>query len=179
MTTKRAPTILACDPSFTAWGWAVVDIKDNIIDTGCIKTSPSSKKRRIRKGDDRCRRISEINQKLIGIINQYHISLIFSEQPHGSQSSVAAIMIGICLGIVQTISDVMKVPLEWYLEQEAKKNLLGKRSATKEETIQAIIKRYNWTPSGTKYIDEAVADALSIHHIGRTQSQLYRVLSAQ
>jgi len=168
--------IVSFDPSFTAWGWVVLDINDKIIDAGCIKTSPRPKKLRMRKGDDRCRRISEINQKLLEIIQKYETELIFSEQPHGSQSAVAAVMVGICLGIIQTISDVTTIPVEWYSEQDAKKCLLGRHNVSKEETIQAISKSYDWQPSGIKYIDEAVADALSVYNVGKKQGQIYKIL---
>jgi len=169
------PAILTNDPSFTAWGWAVLTLEGEIIDTGCIKTIPSNKKLKIRKGDDRCRRISEINQRLLALIKKYNVVFILSEQPHGSQSAVAAIMIGVCLGIVQTIGDVLNIGIEWYSEQDSKKCLLEKRSATKEETINAISKLYFWKPSGVKYIDEAVADALSIYYVANKQSATLRL----
>ena len=52
------PRILTNDPSMTAWGWAVLSGSGKVYKTGCIKTSPEQKKRRIRKGDDTVRRAS-------------------------------------------------------------------------------------------------------------------------
>jgi len=175
---KKEMTILACDPSLTAWGWVVINLKGKIIDAGCIKTAPSSKKLRIRKGDDRCRRVSEINQKLLPIIEKYNVRFILSEQPHGSQSAIAAVMIGICLGVVQTLADSLRIGIEWYSEGDCKKCLLGKRSATKEETIQAIKKYYpDMIFTGTKYVDEAVADAMAVYYYGVKNSNILRLLS--
>jgi len=179
---KRTPrkgeiTILACDPSLTAWGWVVLNLKGGVLDSGCIKTAPSSKKLRIRKGDDRCRRVSEINQELLSVIEKYNVRFILSEQPHGSQSAVAAIMIGICLGVVQTLADSLHIGVEWYSEGDCKKCLLGKRSASKDETIQAIKKLYPAVPfTGTKYIDEAVADAMAVFHYAMKNSNVLRLL---
>lgn len=179
-TTKKeieTPTILACDPSLTAWGWVIIDFHGDILDHGCIKTEPSNKKLRIRKGDDRCRRINEITAVLIDLINRYNVQLILSEQPHGSQSAVAAVMIGICLGIAQTLADCMNIAIEWYSEGESKKRLLGKRSGTKGETIAAISRHYpdlEWT--GTKYKDEAIADAMAVYHYAKAASSLLRML---
>jgi len=175
---KKEITILACDPSFTAWGWVVINLKGKIIDAGCIKTVPSDKKLRIRKGDDKCRRISEISQKLLSTIEKYNVRFILSEQPHGSQNANAAFMIGICLGIVQTLADSLHIGIEWYSEEDCKRCLLGKRSVTKDETIQAIKEHYpDVVFTGTKYVDEAVADAMAVFHCGVENSNVLRLLS--
>src|SRR4030042_3394853 len=113
--------ILSNDPSMTAWGWSVITGRGIVIDQGCIKTAPSGKKSRIRKSDDRTRRICEINQQLIYLIKEYHIDFILSELPHGSQNAQAALMIGSVTGILQTISDVLEIPIEWYSEADSKK----------------------------------------------------------
>ena len=170
--------ILALDPSLTAFGWVVMYQQD-IMASGAIKTSPSSKKQNIRKGDDRCRRITEINNVLLNIINQYNIKFIVSEQPHGSQSAVSAVMIGIVLGIVQTISDVRQIPLEWYLVRECKQNLLGKASATKEEVIQASRRLFRYRLTGIKYVDEAVCDALAVYYYAMNYSSILKMLRHQ
>jgi Holliday junction resolvasome RuvABC endonuclease subunit len=127
--------ILTNDPSMTAWGWAVVNSYGVVLKTGCIKTEPSPKKLHIRKGDDRTRRVSEINNKLSQIIEEYDIKYLLSELPHGSQNAMAAVMIGIVIGVLQTIADFEEIGIEWFSEGDSKDFLLGKRSATKEETI--------------------------------------------
>ena len=167
--------ILTNDPSITGWGYAVLDAQDNVLTTGCIKTTPLHKKRRTRKGDDTVRRVSEINQRLIKVIKHYKVSYILTELPHGSQNASAAVMIGIVTGIVQTLSDALKIGVEWYAEADAKKCLLGKQSATKKETIDAIDKVYNVPWKGIKYKDEAVADALAIHYVAVKQSSVLQV----
>ena len=171
--------ILTNDPSITGWGYAVLDAKDNILTTGCIKTEPQHKKRRIRKGDDTVRRVSEINQRLLQVIKHYKVSYLLTELPHGSQNASAAVMIGIVTGIMQTLSDTLKIGVEWYAEMDAKKCVLGKNSATKQEMINAIDKLYEVPWKGTKYKDEAVADALAIHYTASQQSnvlQLFKTL---
>lgn len=166
-------TILTNDPSLTAWGWAVIRDK-KIIDMDCIKTAPEQKKRRIRKGDDNTRRVSEIVQKLLLIIDAYKVNYILSELPHGSQNANAAVMIGMTVGIIQTMADCKDLPVEWYSEMDAKKCLLGKRSATKQETIDAINKQYSVPWFKIKYKDEAVADALAIHYVACRQSNVLK-----
>jgi Holliday junction resolvasome RuvABC endonuclease subunit len=165
--------ILACDPSLTAFGWVVME-GQNIVESGCIKTTPTNKKQNIRKGDDRCRRITEINSVLIDLIKKHDIKYIVSEQPHGSQSAVSAIMIGVVLGIVQTIADCYGIGVEWYSEGDCKENLLGKRSAGKDETITVVKRYYRYRISGYKYIDEAVCDALAVYHYGMRFSSVVK-----
>ena len=168
-------TILTNDPSFTAWGWAV--IRDGtVINVGCIKTSPENKKKRIRKSDDTIRRIQEINTELLRVIRKYHINYILSEAPHGSQNASAAVMIGVVTGIAQTISDALNIPIEFYSEEDSKKCVLNKRSATKKEMILAINKLYcvPWFDIG--YKDEAVADAVAIFHTAMKFSNVLKMM---
>ncbi len=170
---KMEPTILVNDPSMTAWGYAVIE-QGRVIVSGCIKTEPDYKKKRIRKSDDLTRRVSEIVHCLEDIIDEHGVNYIISELPHGSQNAQAAVMIGVVVGIVQTFADLYNYPIEWYSEMDAKKALLGKKSATKAETINKIIQVYNWTPTGTKYRDEAVADALAVYYVATQQSPVLK-----
>jgi Holliday junction resolvasome RuvABC endonuclease subunit len=169
-------TILTNDPSMTAWGWAVLDYQGNIIETGCIKTVTEGKKRRIRKSDETTQRISEINNVLLRLIKRYNVNYILTESPHGSQNASAAVMIGIVAAIVQTISDCLDIGVEWYSEGDSKKCLLGRISATKHETIDAIDKLYKVSWTGVKYKDEAVADALSVHYVATKQSSTLKMM---
>ncbi len=172
---QRSFRVLTNDPSLTAWGWAVVGINGDVVEAGCIKTSCENKVRRIRKGDDTVRRVSEINYILLELIRTHNVNMILSELPHGSQNASAAVMMGIVTGIVQTIADVLQLPVEWYSEGDAKKHLLQKRSATKKETISAISNVYEVPWRNVKYIDEAIADAMAIYHVAKNQSAILRI----
>ena len=168
--------VLANDPSICAWGWAVLNGKGEILETGCIKTAGGGKKMRIRKGDDTIRRISEIGERLKQVIEKWNVSYLISELPHGSQNASAAVMQGSVSGIAQTISVFTGIGIEWYSEGDSKKCLLGKISAEKVETINAISKIYGDTwGTKTKYINEAVADALSIHYVASKQSSILKM----
>ena len=169
-------TILTNDPSITAWGWAVLTPNGQVLATGCIKTKPQAKKRRIRKGDDIVRRISEINQTLLQVIKQYNVVHILTELPHGSQNANAAVMIGLVTGIVQTVSDCLGIGVEWYSEGDAKQCALGKRSCVKQEMIDAMKELYSVQWDYVKYKDEAVADALAIHYVASKESNVLKFL---
>ncbi|MGV9142118.1 MAG: hypothetical protein ACOC1X_04195, partial [Promethearchaeota archaeon] len=86
--------ILANDPSTRGWGWVVISTDGKVLDAGCIKTEAENKKRRIRKGDDDIRRVSEINSVLQDVFYKYDIIYIVSELPHGSQSASSMKMVG-------------------------------------------------------------------------------------
>ena len=176
MRTKHAQSlvVMAHDPSMTAWGWSVLKA-GKVIDRGCIKTEPKHKKLRTRKGDDTCRRISEITQMLLEKVQEHSVNYFLSELPHGSQSASAAIMIGIVTGIAQTIADTLGIGIEWYSEGDSKMNALGKHSASKDEMIQAMDTLYDVEWFGIKYKDEAVADALAIHAIALKQSSTLKL----
>ena len=169
--------ILTNDPSITAWGYAVVTKAGRVLTIGCTKTKTEGKKRRIRKGDETVRRISEINNVLLGIIKAYDVKYILSELPHGSQNASAAVMIGVVAGIIQTMSDCLGIGVEWYSEGDSKKCALGKQAATKDEMVVRMKKQYPdaaWT--GVKYFDEACADALAIHYVASKQSSTLKLM---
>ena len=167
--------ILTNDPSMTGWGWAVLTPAGKVVDCGAIKTEPSNKKLGIRKGADRARRITEINSELLEVIEKYKIKLIISEQPHGSQSAVAAVMIGITAGIVQTMGDCLDIAVEWYSEGDAKKAISGKRSVGKDEMVVIAKTKFSkvaWR--NVKWFDQAVADSLAVFYVASQQSALIK-----
>lgn len=166
--------ILTNDPSITAWGWAV--IKNNKIKAaGCVSTSSEQKARRIRKGDDTVRRISEINQELLNVIAKWNVNYIVSELPHGSQSASAAVMIGLCTGSMQTMADTLATGIEWYSEADAKKAISGKRSVSKTEMIELVKSMYEDVPwDRAKFRNEAIADAIAVYHVAKMQSSVIR-----
>lgn len=173
---KHQPTILTNDPSMTGWGYAVIDYDGNILFTGCIKTVPKHKKLRIRKGDDTIHRISEINTILKGVIRIYNVKYILSELPHGSRNASAAVMIGLVAAIAQTFADALDLGIEWYSEGDVKKFMLGKQAATKQEMIDAVEIKTDWKHTGTKYKDEAVADALGVYLTAMNESPALKMM---
>jgi len=82
----------------------------------------------------------------------------------------------LCTGIVKTLGDCEDIPVEWYSEQDAKKCLLNKRSATKQQTIDVISKLYQVEWGKHKYFNEAVADAMAVFHVAFTTSEIIRFL---
>jgi len=179
---NKKPVVLTCDPSFTAWGWAVLQ-GNLVIEHGCIQTKPEAKKRRIREGDDRVRRTSELIKALLDVIDNHKITFIVSELPHGSQNAKAAVTMGVVLAVVQTLSDALEIPVEWYSEADAKKAVVGRISASKREIQDAIDQLYEvkwqFKPNGKplEYYNEAVADALAIYFAAESNSPTLKFLN--
>lgn len=175
--TKEGTSILCLDPSLTATG--IVAIRNGIIlEALCVKTEPVSKKMKIRKSDDRVRRIQLINQEILTFIKTHSVKYIVSELPHGSQNAAAATSLGLVVGTIQGIADSLDIPVEWFSEQDSKVALLGKKSATKEETIRKVDKVFSnvpWTKVGFR--DEAIADALSVYFVASKQSPTVKFLN--
>ena len=151
------PRILACDPSFTAWGWVVLEGHIPIAQ-GVIVTKPDNKKKKIRASEDNARRVREIIQQLDRIIEKYHVTYIVSEMPHGSQNYKGAVMIGVVTGILEGFNVLRNIPVEWYLENDAKRALFGRISASKEQVKDAVADLYEVYWTGTKYANEGRVD---------------------
>lgn len=165
--------ILSCDPSLTAWGYSIYDTSANrVIGYGVIQTSPEDKKRKIRKGDDRIRRITVIANRLLEIIKQYQVNYIVSELPHGSQSAVVAVMIGLVTGVLQTLGITKGIPVEWYYESDCKAMVHGRKDVTKEENKIKMFDHYHLILTKVKYVDEAVADSLAVLYTAQKQSEI-------
>lgn len=173
--TGKHLSIMTHDPSMTAWGWAIVQ-QNTVIACGCIKTAPENKVKRIRKSDDTIRRVHDMNAWLLKIIEDYEVAYMVAEAPHGSQNAQAATMIGMVTAMIQTIADCKDIPVEWYSEAESKKCVLGKRSATKKEMIDAITKLYPVPWKKVKYADEAIADAIAVYHTAIDLSPTLKLL---
>ncbi len=165
------------DPSMTAWGWVVLNQWGDVIDRGVIKTEPKAKLLRIRKGDDNVRRVKEMSSELNKVIADYNIQYLLSELPHGSQSAIAAVMLGCVLGILQTISQCKDIGIEWYNEGDCKENISGKKSLTNKDAMVLLIKkRYDLDWFNVRWKDQAVADALAVYDVAKKQSSTLRFL---
>lgn len=175
----KGNTILACDPSLTGWGWAIINWDGSVVDTGMIKTEPLHKKMRIRVGDDFARRIKEIVQVLFTNIKTHNVNYMVCELPHGSQNANAAKMVGAVPSIMETMAMTLDLGLEWYSEADGKKIVLGKTSGSKDDMVKAIKKLFPevyFKPTGAKAINEAVADSLACYMIASVQSNTMKMM---
>ena len=168
---------MANDPSMNAWGWVVLNQWGKVIDRGVIKTEPKAKLLRIRKGDDNARRIREMNSTLIEVVKKYDVQYLLSELPHGSQSAVAAFMLGAAISIMDTISSCFNIGVEWYNEGDCKENISGKKSlGSKNEMVRLIKQKYKVKWFGADWKDQGIADALAVYDVAKQQSSTLKFL---
>lgn len=175
----KANTILACDPSLTGWGWAIINWDGSVVDSGMIKTEPMHKKMRIRVGDDFARRLKEIIKVLFDNITKHKVNYMVCELPHGSQNAAAAKMTGAVPSIMETLSVTLDVGLEWYSEADGKKAVLGKSSGSKDDMVYAIKKLFPdvyFKEVGAKAVNEAIADSLACYYVASIQSNVMKML---
>ena len=168
--------VLTNDPSFTAWGWSVLDQLGNVVDVGCIKTTPTDAKLRIRKGDDRVRRVGELALEIQKIIKKYNIKYLISELPHGSQNAQAAFLLGAAAAILQTISVFTGISIDWYSEADAKKSVTTEKGISKDRMVQIIAGLYDVQWTNTKWRDRGIADSLAIYHVAKQESAVLKFI---
>jgi len=174
---KNDMFIIAFDPSIRGWGWVVFNQAGLIIEGNAIRTESKSKAKKIRKGDDNVRRVSEIDTALKRVFKKYKIHHIVSELPHGSQNSMAAMTQGVNLGVIQTIGTFLDIGIDWYSEADAKKSVTDRKQITKDDMVIIIDELYpSYHPRGTKWIDQATADAVAVYHVACTQSPTIQFL---
>lgn len=177
-------TIMACDPSLTAWGYSIIE-NNNMIDFGVIKTESRVKKLRIRAGDDRVRRCMEIADVLNKVIDKHNVVHIVSELPHGSQNSSAAFALGMVTAIMATLTVCRKVSVDWYSELDGKKAITGHKPGkiTKQDVLRSVTSSFGrrgfyLLKDEPKYVKEAVADSLAIYEAAlHDQSTLKMLLN--
>lgn len=155
--------VLTLDPSFSATGWAVVEITDvkfKVIAVGCIKTSSKEKKKTFKF-------IEKTRQLVTGIKNVLldypEVTEIISEIPVGSQSSSAIQALAACHGIVSSVAVLNNLDVKWVSAKDVKEYVVGDRNAEKHQVEQAVLTKLPQCLDNIKhkYAREAIADALA------------------
>jgi len=169
ITSKK--TILALDPSKSATGWAIMR-NNKLLDVGCFKFSPTKNQKS--KIDEYVEFYVNYNEFLHRLCRENWVEEVCSEYPHGTQSYTAATALQIVKDSVCNLKVNLNIPVHFYTEAECKKTYYGKsKGIEKDLTVKEMtvaFADYGWVPCKTKYIDQAVADALLVlnHHLQNT-----------
>lgn len=166
--------VLCVDPSHKNLGLARV-LVDPVsfdfqpIDLHLHQTEPDGGKR-VRKSSDDLRRAVEHAELLRE--GEAWADLVMAEVPSGSQSARACLGAGVCIGLLASL----RKPLIEVSPTEAKKAVIGRGTATKEEMIYWAYGEYpnlNWitskrskNPGNLTDANEHLADALAIGRAG-------------
>lgn len=176
MTRKRnekEATVLSLDQALTNTGWVVFTKDGKAKAHGVIKTSNDKKKRRLGDMDDKSRRIRDIVDALISLVEEHNVRQLICEEYAGfSQSKGAADALATSRTIVVCLSKFMNIYLVYIPIADAKIAMTGLRKATKSQMCDAAGAKYKWfrkhypsTRSKDGWIGEAehVADACGMY----------------
>lgn len=163
--------VIGLDPSMSNWGFAkaTLDIDTfalSNVELHVAQTKPSNDKK-LRKNSDDLARARLLNKEIANRTSGVAIS--FVEVPHGSQSARSMASYGVCIGLLASIKSFSMIQMS---EQQVKLGTLGKKSATKEESIEWAYAKHpeaNWPMRGSKLIKssaEHMADALCTIYSG-------------
>jgi Holliday junction resolvasome RuvABC endonuclease subunit len=174
-------TVLGMDPSMSNWGFSrgTLNLKTmqlTVDKIWTVKTEKTSAKKKIRVSSDDLERARALSDALEEACEGVQIA--FVEVPHGSQSASGAKSYGMCLGVLGQC----RVPLVQMTEQEVKMGTIGKKSATKRESIDWAFKHHskagwamrNGQPQAN---NEHMADAINTIHAGIKNDQFQGALS--
>lgn len=170
--------IVGVDPGFANVGLCVVDILDVggsvIVATKLVVTKPSSTK--TGKLEDEQRRLEEIEDAVISLLNDYEPDVLAMEEPgkclmrrpnritkKPEWVTNPSLLRTSCLmwGAVHGICRARGIYCVKVGSQEIKKTLCGKKNASKEDVIKAVKSKYpSYTDWPTTKKVEHVADAV-------------------
>jgi Holliday junction resolvasome RuvABC endonuclease subunit len=140
--------VLALDPSFRNTGYAIIGVgssklKDKICATGVIKTEARNKKSSVRAADQNLEQIQIMANALRDLIKIHKPDILVAELPtSGGKSAKAVASMAIAQAVCGTVVAYEALPYEWVTPIANKKHLTGKRTASKTEMENAVLKIY-------------------------------------
>lgn len=174
-------TVIGMDPSMSNWGFAraTVNIKTLEVQVEKIwtqRTEKTKSRKQVRVSSDDLERARTLADALKEACQGAHIAMV--ELPHGSQSASGMKSYGICLGVLAQC----ELPLIQMSEQDLKLRTVGKKTATKAETIAWAFERQpnaGWKlRNGTPQMNcEHEADAVAAIHAGLQDEQFQGALT--
>lgn len=156
--------ILGIDPGTIKTGYAIVDLKGEILDFGCIKPPKELKL------SERFLIIHDGVQELVKKFNPAAISLEL-QFIHAKKNIQSIMKLCMARGIALIAAKKQGVAIYEYSPGEAKQAVTGNGQASKEQIQKMIRLRYN-LPEG--YIPEDATDALAlaICHLHSSQNKI-------
>lgn len=150
--------LLGLDPGFANIGWAVLELgpTNKLVACGVFRTEKSDKKRQVGASDDNLRRSREITAEFQRLIERFSVSAICAESMSFPRNASAAAKVAMCWGIVGALTHLRQLPLVQASPQEIKKQLCGRKDASKEDIAAAVRKQY---PDITSLLEDVTASA--------------------
>jgi len=161
--------LLCLDVAFSHLGWSVFE-RGIPLDGGVIEAQVDGKKKRL-VSDERADRCASMVNQILDIIDKNNIRGtpirgVIGELPSGSQNAAAANQLGIASGMVVTLCLLKDLPAEWVSQNDVKRAVTGKLSATKEEIMNKVAVWYKWP------MEEKVIEIGKGKRAGQTSTQV-------
>lgn len=155
MATKKnkGVMVLGLDTGFSNIGWTVGRMRPgssmcfDIVDMGHIETKKTSRKKNVRQADDIVERGRKIAQHLEGIFEKHQPKVVCAESISWVRSSPTMCKIGICFGVLATLSAVRDLPFLQATPNEIKMAVSGKKSASKEAVQDLLDTMFGQVPA--------------------------------
>lgn len=157
--------VVGVDPGFAALGLAAVDITpgvERIIEASVIRTEKSHRKLDVRASDDNVRRATELSAGMCVFCSRFRPIALACEAQSWPRNAGSSAKVGIAWGVVAAVGYRFGIPIVQVSPQQLKHAVVGKKTASKDEVIEAIERRFpavSW-PTPTSIIEHA-ADAVA------------------
>lgn len=153
---------LCLDPSLRAFGWAVIE-GDDFVDGGCLVTKRTSGSLNTSDIED----LVTLTTDLKNIIVKYNCNKVRFEVSVGSKSSRANQTLSYVKALVVTLCTLLEVEFEFIQAKSVKKTLVGDNSATKQQILEEVSKKFKSFDKKTSNLPKfklyAVSDAAAVY----------------
>lgn len=177
--------ILALDASVNNTGMVVMNSDSDTISYYNVFTTTKMKRdKKTSQSNFDKDRIDDILCEIVRVSQEYDIDFIVSEQIiSGCQDAKAAKCMSLIAGMLYAVSKLYK-PVSFFDVRSVKESVTGKRDASKDEVIEAVIKLYpclslpmssKRSKSGYSGEAEHIADAIAVYHAYLKKNNLHRV----
>lgn len=152
---KATMNVMGMDPGFSSFGWAVVGMEPGVATRrfngglhdipglltktcGVIRTKKSAKKLNTKATSDNVERSRFIARELGALLDRWRPVAVCAESFSPPRSSSVAAKVALAWGVLVCLCEARDIPIVLLSPQEVKKDLAGKRDASKEEVAQAL-----------------------------------------
>lgn len=160
--------VLCHDPSFSAWGWAVVNHNPEtntgeLIAQGCCHAPKKLKKTQILQTDNQ--RLTLLTSYVWALMQQHKPNLVLREETVGSKGAAALRLLSLAKGLLFGMCQGTQTELRSITATTTKIHLTGKPDGSKREMVEAVQKVFPVLQSWQcKQVErEAVCDALALY----------------
>jgi Holliday junction resolvasome RuvABC endonuclease subunit len=158
--------VLGIDGGFASLGLSVVDLQpdhERLLDVWVVRTEKSAKKLGVRSGDDSIRRARELAHHVGLAITSHQPGAIALESPSWPRNAGVAAKMGMAFGVIAGLAEKHRLPLVMASPMDVKLAVARSKTATKEDVIAAIERRYpSVTWPSQKTLWEHAADAIGV-----------------